>query len=438
MFKKRGVRVIVPVFVVLVVGVGAAIHLAGGPEAKAQTTYPSLTPDQLVSAMQARADGLSGLTGVLGTRPVIPSEGDWSGVPFAFQGPARYVREDGQMVSSPGAAPVTQANAWQMFVDGEVYLREGSTTFVARSGYWWRDRVAGCGPDALLMVNLAPRAWFDAFKWQVHGGTIEEVGGRSYYTLTYVSPGLGPDDMIRFRELHPKGTPRKYYIDPESFVCERIVYGVHGAFAPFADPAGDVVATEVVPVGKVLLPVKATMRTFQDGAVVAAAEVSLHDLSVVSAGQLADGAFEPLTRSPGPKPIILRPAADIDELKEAAARGEADPGEWLMLAWKWYQVSEHKLAAETLERASDQFAGQVPEDFEIVKARIWEEVEPALVNMRLQVAPQARDMFKARAARFRERGDPVHADDMASQAGRWQAVYDAASARATELGITVE
>jgi hypothetical protein len=237
MFKRKNLKWTVLV-ALLGVALAGGVFLAVNRALLAQAGPAPMEVSALINAMQARADKLSGISGLLGTQMTVPAQGGWRGVPFLYKGPDSYVRKDGSVITSPDQTPAANEKTWEVFKSGYFYLRENpwherGMTVMGHSGDTFETRSIGTDTDALLMVNLMPKAWFDPFMEDLKAGPVEQLDGKSYLTIVDVQPPVfGTSRLARHFELIHIRTPRKYYVNAETYVCERLVWGGEGRQTP--------------------------------------------------------------------------------------------------------------------------------------------------------------------------------------------------------------
>jgi hypothetical protein len=454
MFRRQNLKWAVPLAVVLFVCVAAGVRLLVDGKAEAQTAPPPMAAAALVDAMQARAGGLSGLRGMLGVQVTAPRQEGWKGVPFLYRGPDGYARQDGRAVSARGEEPAEGEDAWTIFKGGYVYSRERarrlrgwaddlgeavswnerSPTVMARPGDRVRGRSYGTDVDALLMVNLMPKAWFEPCMKDLSVGAVEEVDGRSYYTiLDAPEPLEGSDQLVRWPELWQDRTPRKYYVNAASFVCERLVWGAVGAPDAFAASGRDIIAGDVQDVGGSPLPLTYTLRFHGPSGVHFALQARLEELTVTSADAVAESSFDADALSP----VLLRRATELEDLEGYAAGHPDDADAWLSLADASNRTQQFFQARDALERATELAGAAPPLEFQAESARIWHELKYLLIPAELREAVQMERIYAERAARFGERGDGRRADEMAAQEARWRGLKESAVSRAQSFGVSV-
>ncbi len=458
MFRRENMKWTVPLLAAAVLCVVVLIHPAPMVRVEAQAAPTPMGLEGLIDAMQARADGLPGLSGVLGMRMTAPEEGGWKGVPFLYRAPNCYVRQDGFPMASLEEEPRQQDNAWLIFKDGFVYSRrleqriggwldddgkavswtERVPTVMARPGDTYRGFGCGTGADALLMVNLMPRAWLEPFEGDTEAGPIEEVDGKSYYTLLDVKEPLeGSDQLVTWPSLWQRRTPRKYYINTESFVCERLVWGSVDEEEPFANAVRDVVAGGVQAVGGAELPTVYTLRLFGPSGVHFALEARLEGLEVKDAASVGEASFDAYALA-GPTPVILRPTMELTDLEDYVGQHRSDVGAWLTLVDLYLTTQQVYRARDAYEAAMALVGESPPADFAMERERLWHDLHWWVVRTDLQLAPQEERIFAERAERFRQRGDAKKAAQMEARAQQYRQVKEAAMADAVELGISVE
>jgi len=442
MFKRKNLKWTV---LAALVGIALAggVFLAVNGVLFAQAGPAPMEVSALISAMQARADKLSGLSGLLGTEMTLPELGAWRGVPFLYKGPESYVRKDGSFITSPEQTPVATENTWEIFKAGYIYLRESprherGLTVMGRSGDTFETRSFGTDTDALLMVNLMPKSWFDPFMEDLKAGPVEQLEGKGYFTIVDVKPQVfGTSRLARHFELLHFRAPRKYYVNAETYVCERLVWGVEGKAEPFDPPVMDIVASDVQTIGGAALPLTYTLRTFAGPSPCFALETKVLNAAVMAASAITDGEFDAKGLSPGPMAVVMRPPGNLETLEQMASKQEMDPGAWLSLAATYAVAHDLKRAKQTLDKAEELFKGKVPDEFEYERAWIYSTFEKKYVAMQLQELPQFERIYADRAARFRARGDDVHANGMALKAAEYRQQKEAAVARAKELKMAV-
>lgn len=439
MFRRKNLKWTIPLLALLVACAVGGVYLTVNGSAQAQTAPAPVDVSSLIGAMQARADKLQALSGVLGTRMTVPEEGAWRGVPFLYRAPDSYVRKEGYPMVSLQETPARKENAWQIYQQGHIYLRERDRTVMARPGEAYERRSYGSDTDALLMVNLMPRLWFEPYMRDLEAGPVEELGGQSYYTILDVqAPLAGGDQLVRFPRLWPKRTPRKYFVNTHSYVCERLVWGSDGKEQPFANAVRDLVGREVEQVGGAQLPTTYTLRLYSGSGVYFAMQTKLENLEVADPGAIAEAEFDAWALSPGPRPVVLRPTAQPEQLEELIARDPMDTGLWLSLA-DMYEIADQILEAEAvLAKADELFGSAVSDEFRKERSRIRGNLQTKLITYQLNQAPQLERIYAERAERFRALSDEVHAAAMEAQAARWRQVKEAALARAAALNMKVK
>jgi len=405
---------------------------------RAASAQEAVTLSGLIGAMQQRAEGLTGLSGMLGEQMTVPVQGPWSGVPFKFRGPASYVQLEGHRRSSPEEPPEETENAWILFWDGVLYHREGRRTERLDISLASGGDPVWEGPEVLLVVNLMPQAWFGSLSEHLRLGEPEEVAGKTYYTILEVEELPAPRErLIRYPVLHrwtPR-EPRKYYVNPGTYVCERMVQGRSGQEDPFAGAVTDVVAEDIQQLGGRLLPMRYTKRFYTPKGVYLAVEMRLEGLEVKAASALPQEDFDPYALTPGPVPVVMRPGTEMEELEALAEQGTRDAGAWLSLARAYVTTRRFREAREVLEKASALFGEGAGEEFSAQKARIAEEVDLGIAREDVEQSSQLERIFAERAERFRQRGDEKHAAEMASRSERHREIREAALAKLKELGV---
>ena len=376
MLGARGLRrVVLPAMAVALFVIGGVV--------RADAPAEPMEVGALIEAMQARADGLAGLSGVLGTAMSVPGQGKWSGVPFVFRAPDCYARKDGYVARVPGEEPAKQDDAWCIYKAGWLYVRPKAVTLrggggdpgktvsmprgqcrKVRPGYLvevydhrtdFDKNVWGNDTDVLLMVNLMPGSWFAAVMDDLKAGPIEDLAGRPCYTVLDVQP---PPKEGQPRSLCSRRAPRKYYVNAETFVCERLVWGSEKKEDPFEGAGKDSVAGSVQKVGGVLLPTTYALRSCNKSGVYFALESTLQDLEVKQADSVPDAEFDAYGLYPEPLPLIWQPMADAAELEAHLATNPDDVGAWLSLADTYYIGRDYAKARDALTRADELVAGK--------------------------------------------------------------------------------
>ena len=398
--------------------------------------------DEIISGMQSRADQVGSLSGVLGRQVTVPVEGEWQGEPFRFRAPDSFIQLTGWTVDSPGESAVKEENAWHIVRDGVEYRRRGGRTRRVQPGTSWEDLAYSNGAETLLVANLMPRQWFGALEGRLRVGPVEEVGDSSYYTLIETKKNRGEREIqVRYHEfrLRRMGRARKYYINADTFVCERIVLGYReGPLEKptgLDDPEGDIRASQIETVGEGgLLPLAYERRSFGDGGVYEAVKVTLEQLEARSADSFPDAEFSPQARTPGDRPIVLRPMADFEKLRQKV-KTDPTPSEVLTLASMYARMkfSHGRKGMDVLKRGDELFEGQKPQGYQALRDELALELERDIVRRRKEEAPQMERIFRRRAERFRQQGDQDRADEMSQRADTWQQRAEEARQRWEEI-----
>ncbi|MFO8008135.1 MAG: hypothetical protein R6V05_10405 [Candidatus Brocadiia bacterium] len=448
MFRTENLKWTVPLIAIALVCVaGAVLHLSARG-ALAQTSPPEMTVDSLINAMQARADTMGDLEGVLGHKMTVPIEGDWQGMPFNFMAPDSFIQFTGRPMSAADASPSSEDNAWRLFRGGEVFSRKAGSTAMLAAGRPHRGRSYGSNHETLIIVNLSPSDWFGPFREDLSMGGIEEVDGQSYYTLLDIDKPVPPgrrlmrytlEDALKLTwTTRPR---RKYYVNAQSFLCERVVlakpfeFGDEETADPFAEATTDIIAENPQQVGGALLPTRYTKRYYGTSGVYQAREMTLHNLESKGTGAFAAAEFDPRALSPGPNPIVLRPAGRLEDLEKLAERERDDLGLLLTVAEGLAVHGQLDEAKAMLEQADAVAATGAPAEFQAEWDRIWRRLEPKLVIRDAREAPQLQRIYAERAARLRDLGDDKHAVHMDGRAAHYGQVADDAFQRAKELEV---
>lgn len=411
----------------------------------------TMSPAALIAQMQQRADRIGGLSGVLGQQATVPAEGRWRGMPFAFRAPGSFVQHTGRVIETPGGPPVELTDRWRIFREGRVYCRSEGRTRMLRPGEAYRGLSYGDDPETLLLVNLMPKAWFGPFAGDLRVGPMERVDGTTYWTLWDVErPPPRGQTLLRYTladthmVLREPRRARKYYVNAESYVCERMVLaqryreGDRLPADPFVTAAADVVAGDLRAVSGTQLPFSYTKRYFGESGVYQARRLTLHELRARGPASLAESDFDPYALTPGDPPVVMRPMERLEVLERLAETEREDVGLHLTLARKFTRVNHLEYAERALARA-DELAGESPGgDYAAVRADIWRRLGVKLVGRDLRQAPQLERIFTERAERFERLGDRRRAAQMRRRAEGWRELREDALARAEELNIRVE
>jgi hypothetical protein len=450
MFKRKNLKWTIPVGVAVVVCVaGAYVALMAG--ARAQTAPPPLSPAQIIQAMQARANSLGALSGVLGMQVIAPAQEAWKGVPFLYKSPDRYLRQDGYAVSSLAETPAKRDDSWTMFKSGHVYVRgkelhlvgegkgtswtEKPPTLVAKPGEVVEARAFGCDVDALLLVNLMPQAWFAPHMADLTAGAIEDVGGRSFYTVIEDGKAVhGDNQLVRWPGLLQNRTPLKYYVNAESFICERMVWGAADDPDAFGASQRDIVASDLQQAGGSPLPLTYTLRFHGPSGVHFALQAKLENLNVMGGDAVGEGSFDAQALSA----VVLQATEGPDELQDYVAGKPNDASAWLSLADAYNRTLQAYKARDALQKATELAGEQPTAEFRLASALLWHDLKYKVVRKQLEDAPQFERIYAERAERLRERGDQRHAADMDAKAGQWRQVKEDALARAAALNMKVK
>jgi hypothetical protein len=399
--------------------------------------------DEIVSRMQSRAGKVGSLSGVVARRVTSPVAGQWKRDPFQFQAPDRFLQKTGWSVESPGAEPVKEKNAWHIVRGGVEYRRRGGRTYRVRPGSSWEELAYGTGPETLLMVNLMPGEWFGALEKRLRVGPVEESGGTTYYTLVETRRNRDRHEaLVRYHDIRNRrlGRARKYYVNSETFVCERIVLGNQEGpeteSTGLEDPTGDITASDIQEVGGGgLLPLSYERRSFgEDGEVYQSVAMEVEDLTSRSKGAFSDAEFSPQGRTPGQDPIVLRPMADFEELREKV-KTDPTPSDVLTLAsmYAGMKFSHGRKGLKVLERGDELFKGRKPQGYGKIRKELARKLKRALAKRQKREAPQLEKIYRRRAQRFRRQGDSGRAEEMSSRADSWQKRAKEAKQKLKEL-----
>ena len=423
--------------------VAAAVPAATGPSAPA-----GLTVQGLVGQMQGRANAVGGLEGVLGVQMTLPAQGPWRGMPFRYRAPDAFVELTGTRLASPDGAPVSQDNAWRLFRAGEVYARADGQTMKLLPGRDYKGLSYGDDPEALLLANLMPAAWFGAFSKDLKVGPDEAVAGVNYHVLVHWEM-LAPEGQTLVRYVHNNEMllagqhrrARKYDVNATTLVCERMVLAkqtlewIGWEGDPFLGATMDVVASDIGAAGGGQLPMTYTKRYYGTTGVYQAQALTLQGLVGKGPSSFAASDFDPKALSPGQKPVVLRPMERMEDLEKLAESQHDDPGLFLSLADDYTQEEDLKPAEEMLQKAD----ALAPDgDYAAERAAVWGALEPKMLARDLDEEPQLQQIYTERAARFRALGDDVHGAQMEAKAAEHGAALAQAQARAQALKTSVQ